>query len=117
MRYRALDQNGDYTFGSSARNFFINTPAGVAQAVLTRLLLIEGEYWLDLTEGTPYKTQILGRGTIALYDLAIRTRILETQGVTEIVAYSSLLNPVTRHVAVAATIDTLYGQAAFNAVF
>ncbi|MGI4812794.1 MAG: hypothetical protein ACRYG5_06575 [Janthinobacterium lividum] len=109
MRYRTLDANGDYTFGQNGTNFLVNSPDAVGQAVLTRLGLIEGEWFLDQTAGMPYD-EVLGAGTEATRDLAYRTTILETQGVTGISDYASYLNPSTRAFIVAATIDTLYGS-------
>lgn len=110
MRYRTLDANGDYTFGQAGQNFYVDSPAAVAQAIQTRLKLIQGEWFLDQTVGTPYNTQILGAGTESTRDLAVQTVILETQGVNEILDYASYLNPSTRQFTVAATVDTIYGQ-------
>ena len=108
MRYRVLDANGDMTFGQGSANFLVNSPAAVGQAVLTRLKLLTGEWFLDQTEGTPYSTEILVEGGRLTADQAIRGRILGTQGVTEIVSYSSSL--AGRALNVEATIDTLYGE-------
>jgi hypothetical protein len=110
MRYRTLDANGDYTFGQNGANFLIDSPSAVAQAILTRLKLIQGEWFLDQTAGTPYNTQILGTGTESTRDLAVQTVILETQGVTEIVDYASNFEPSTRTFTVAATVNTQFGQ-------
>jgi hypothetical protein len=110
MRYRTLDANGDYTFGQNNANFLVDSPASVAQAIQTRLKLIQGEWFLDQTAGTPYNTQILGAGTEATRDLAVQTVILETQGVTEIVDYASYLDPSTRQFTVATTVNTQFGQ-------
>src|ERR1035437_4848234 len=115
MRYRALDADGDMTFGQGSGNYLVNTPAAVAQAVATRLKLFTEEWFLDQTEGTPYATQVFGFGTDSTRDLAVRTRILETQGVTDIVDYSSEVvndseGPTNRRrFVVTATLDTLYG--------
>jgi hypothetical protein len=108
MRYRALGSNGDSTFGSGSSPFLINSPAAVGQAVLTRLWLIQGEWFLDTSAGTPYIGQIVGR-SVATYDYAIKTRILGTQGVESLAEYSSELNQATRKVTVNATINTIYG--------
>lgn len=116
MRYRALDQNGDFSFGRGGLNFLQDSPEAVAQHVKTRLLLSQGEWFLDVNEGTPWNTQILGEGTMNTYNLAIRERILGTQGVTEISAYSSTLNRDTRQLAVTATISTIYGATTFEQV-
>ena len=114
MRYRMLDNAGDYTFGKGPANFHKDTPAAVGQAVITRLKLIKGEWFLDTTRGTPYSTQILGAGTIAKYDTAIQSVISATFGVTGIVSYSSQVEPKTRRATVQCTISTIYGQTSFQ---
>lgn len=116
MRYRALDANGDYIFGFGPSEFLQNSPEAVAQAVMTRLNLKTGEWFLDTSDGTPYATDVVGVGTKPLYDAAIRERILDTQSqgqnvVNEIISYSSSLDPTTRKLSINATIDTIYGEA------
>lgn len=107
MKYRALTATGDYNMGASGQ-FLLNSPAAVAQAVLTRLRLVEGEWFLDNREGTPYPSQVLGYATQGTRDLAIKERILGTQGVTEIIAYSSSVDR-NRTMTVFARINTIYG--------
>lgn len=114
MRYRELSPSGDYTFGVNGTNFFINSPAAVAQAVKTRLGIATGEWFLDLSFGTPYQSRILGAGRVATYDSAIKQVILDTPGVTAIVQYSSSVDPVTRAANVFVVIDTQYGQSTIN---
>lgn len=107
MRQRAMRPDGDYSFGTGLP-LLENSPACVSQAILTRLLLQAGEWFLDLTEGTPYVGKILGAGTQATRDLAIQTRILDTPGVKRIALYNSSLDR-ERHLTVSATVDTIYG--------
>jgi len=102
MIYRALDANGDYQIGV----FLANTPATVGQAVITRLLLWKSEWFLDVTDGTPWLQDIVGNNTN--YDFEIQSRILDTPGVTDIVSYASSV--VNRRLSVTATINTIYGQ-------
>jgi len=109
MRYRKQDDNGDFVFGKGSADFLVNTPEAVAQLVKTRLALLVGEWFLDTTDGMPWATQVLGAGTMATYNAAIRSRILDTQGVTAIAAYSSNLDPNTRTLSVTVTLDTIYG--------
>src|SRR5579863_5743440 len=92
MRYRTLSPTGDYVFGSGMGEFLVDSPQAVAQAIATRLLLSQGEWFLDVTEGTPWATQVLGTGTQGLYDAAIQARILGTPNVQSILSYSSNLD-------------------------
>jgi hypothetical protein len=107
MRYRALDANGDMTFGHSKADFLVDSPEAVAQVLKTRFGLATGEWFLDVTEGTPYGADILGKSNRATYDQAIRGRILDTPGVSAINTYSSSL--VDRRLTVVAEIETIYG--------
>lgn len=109
MRYRREDAGGDYTFGQGDNTFLINSPDAVAQAVKTRFVLWYGEWFLDTTEGTPWIQSVLGKQSPDVYTLAIRQRILATQGVNSITAFDSSVNSSTRRVTFTATIDTIYG--------
>jgi hypothetical protein len=104
---------GDYSFGRGSQEFLVNSPATVAQAILTALLLHQGEWFLDLTAGVPYDTQILGFGTTSLYDAAIKNAILGVQGVLSILSYSSSLD-AQRNLKVDVRVDTIYGVTGFT---
>lgn len=110
MRYRKLDSNGDYTLGTGA-DFYQDQPEAVAQAVLTRLLLHTGEWFLDVTDGTPWGADVLGKYTLSTYDTVIQQRILSTPGVQGIDSYTSSIDMNARTLTITATIDTIYGQA------
>src|SRR5665647_1045812 len=107
MRQRALDANGDFQFGTN-EPFLIDTPICVAQAVLTRLKLETGEWFLDSTDGTPYDGQIIGHGTQNTRDIAIRARILDTPGVSLIEQYVSFVDD-KRRMSVVCSLKTIYG--------
>ena len=111
MKVRKQDADGDMVFGGSQAAFFVNKPDGVAQVVNTRLRLQTGTWFLDRSQGIDYRTKVLGKYTGDTRDIAIRTRILGSPGVTGIAAYGSQLNRDTRGFRAEATIDTLYGQA------
>ena len=111
MRVRALDENGDMTFGNGSANFLVNSPEAVAQCVGTALKLQQGEWFLDTTAGVPYATQVLGYNTANSRDVAMRNAILAVPGVTDIVSYSSSVDTKTRKFTVTAALNTLYGVA------
>jgi hypothetical protein len=120
MRYRKLDQNGDMTFGHGTGNFWHDVPDAVGQSVQTRLMLFAGEWFLNITEGTPWggfplndqvvlQGRILAEHTQLSRDAAIRDRIISTTGVATLVEYYSTIDAETRAFRVNAVIDTTYG--------
>lgn len=91
--------------------FLVDSPACVAQAVRTSLLLFQGEWFLDATAGMPWFQKVLGYGTKSLYDAAVKNCILGVQGVLSIVSYSSDLDESARRLSVTAAVNTIYGKA------
>lgn len=112
MRYRQLSPTGDYTFGSSLLNFWIDVPDAVAQAVQTRLELWSGEWFLDVEEGTPYLISIFGKHSQTEADVTIQDRINGTQGLVDIENYSSDVDADNRKMVVSCLINTIYGPTA-----
>lgn len=116
MRYRKLDANGDMTFGNGQSDFYRDVPEAPAQAIDTRLGLILGEWFVDVTEGTNYVGRVLGKYTKDTADLTIRERILNAKGVNSILSYSSTFDPETRKWVATGTVDTIYGEVPFAGV-
>ncbi len=114
MRVRQLSPNGDILFGQGLANFYINSPLGVGQKVVTRLKLIQGEFWLDTAIGTPWFTEIFGYGNNAIRDLVVKNIILTTDNVNEITSYSSSVNFATRQYYVTADINTTFGPTSIS---
>ena len=112
MRYRALDSNGDTTFGKPGF-VLVDSPQAVAQAVQTRLALHAGAWFLDSREGTAYDTKILGYQNRAERDQEVRERILGTPGVTALLEFATNLD-AGRTYTVRATVDTKYGTASIT---
>ena len=98
---------GDMIFGSGD-DFLVDSPDAVAQAINTRLLLWQGEWFLDLTAGTPWAQQILGFHAQSVRDIALRQVILGTPFVTSLLNFSSNLDP-RRGLSVSYQVDTLFG--------
>lgn len=118
MRYRKLDENGDYSFGKSHHDFWQDVPDAVAQAVRTRLALWEGEWFLNTADGMTWNTRVLGKRTDKTRDPAIKARMLGTKGMLEIAQYSSNLDRDERSFTVNANLTTIYSAStiALNAV-
>lgn len=115
MRYRKLDADNDYVFGNGQLDFYNNEPAAVGQAVETRLLLWLGEWYLDISAGTPYLQGVLGKYSQAQANTTIQQEVLGTtdgQGnsaVTDLSAYESQVDTDTRAMTIEMSIDTIYG--------
>lgn len=112
MRQRALSPAGDFTFGLGLP-LLQDTPACVAQAIMTRLRLRTGEWFMDSLDGTPYDGSILGHSTGGTRDLALQARILDTPGVLSIEQYASYVT-AGRDMTVSAIVGTQYGPAAVS---
>lgn len=97
------------TFGRGVWNFITDTPEAVAQSVLTRLLLWQEEWYLNLSSGTPWLQRILGHPPSGSHDAAIRARIIGTPYVTQVEDYSSVYHPTDRALIVSCKIWTAFG--------
>lgn len=116
MRIRKVDpKTGDYVFGHGAADFHVDVPDGPALLASERMRLWLGDWYQDITDGTPYREKVLGRHTETIRDLVLRARILGSEGVTSIDAYSASLNRDTRKLEVSATVSTAYGVATLTA--
>jgi hypothetical protein len=111
LLYRALDNNGDFILGKTV-NTYVTGVYAVAQAVKTRLLLLQGEWWEDTADGLPLFQQILGQSGsekhLDAIDLLIKSRILGTAGVKTIASFSR--NYENRNYSFSCVLDTIYGQ-------
>lgn len=111
MKYRKLDENGDYTIGR--RDEMYEGTEAVAQAVKTRLLFLFGEWWENRQDGTPLFEKVLGQRlrtdeTPDEIDLVFSERISSTQGVSEITRFESKIEAESRAYTAEITIKTVY---------
>lgn len=107
--YLRLDANGDPVFDP---NVALADADAVRQAIQTRLLLFEGEWFEDLNEGTPLFQQILGvikkAGNQDVASLAITARIAGSPFVTGVSDISSSVDE-KRKLTYSATAQTIFG--------
>lgn len=112
IAYRQLGPNADPIWGQGASNFLSGTKA-VTQAVLTRLRLLEGEWWADITDGTPVWQKILAVGGANVrqqqISLLLQQRILNTPFVTGIKNIQVQYDPGSRIFGFYAEVNTQFG--------
>ena len=107
MTVRLLDDNGDIV--TSGRQFTSGAEE-IAQTIKTRLQMYLGEYFRDITEGTPWWESILGKdGTLSSKEAIIKSRISRTNGVISILSFSTDFDINTRVYSVYAAVQTEYG--------
>lgn len=117
MRVRKIDPVAGRQFGGGQAAFFVDQAEGVAQNVKTRLGLWRAQWFLNLPDGTPWATAVLGKYTEATRDLAIKSRILGTPGVKSIVSYSVSLDRSSRQFTGSIMVDTVYGATTIQGPF
>lgn len=107
MTVRKLDENGDIVTQGS---MFLTRREEIEQTIKTRLRLFLGEYFRDITDGTPWFEQILGKGsTLSAREAALRNRIVRTPGVVRLTSFSTDFDLNTRTYSVTAGALTTYG--------
>lgn len=107
MTVRQLDENSDIV---TQGTIFITGANEIEQTIRTRLRLFLGEYFRDITDGTPWFEQILGKGaSMSAREAALRNRIVRTPGVVRLTSFSTDFDISTRKYTVTAGALTIYG--------
>lgn len=97
---------------------FISGIDEIAQTIRTRLELHLGEYFRDITEGTPWFQTILGKeGSLQAKEAAIRNRIIRTPGVVQITYFNADYTPENRTYRVTVEAMTIYGEMKLDEAF
>lgn len=112
ITYRALSTAGDPLAGNGQGNFVSDINA-VAQAIRTRLLLLQGEWWENLNAGTPVFQSMLGvsgsgRNPQAVVML-LKQRILGTPYVLSVSNVQTNYVPATRAFSFSCQVQTQFG--------
>lgn len=107
MTVRKLDENGDIVTNGT---IFISGLEEIEQTIRTRLRLFLGEYFRDITDGTPWFEQILGKGTsMSAREAALRNRILRSPGVIRLTSFNTDFDLNTRKYSVTVGVLTTFG--------
>ena len=118
MIYRQLDTEGDYVLGRGTSEFLKGSKAA-AQAIVTHLKLLLGEWWEDVNNGLPLWQSILGQPGSEVnkisVDNIIKSRILSTNlsGTNLVVSiddYTSTYSSDIRTYNFEAVITTIYSE-------
>jgi hypothetical protein len=102
---RAIDVNGDWTFGAGINNYYKNQLA-IAQNIETRLNSYLGDCFFDLAAGINW-LNLLGEKDLTSLKVSISTVILNTTNVTGIQELSLVLTE-SRRLTVKYAVITVY---------
>lgn len=107
MTVRSLDGTGDIMTSGIQ---FVTGRDEIAQTIQTRLRLFLGEYFRDITDGTPWFEQILGKATnMNAREAALRQRVANTQGVIRLTAFNTDFNIDEKKYTVSVSVLTQFG--------
>ena len=111
MKTFALDENNNLIL-SRGNLLFINNADTVVQRVKNRLLFFQGEWFLDLNEGTPWYQEIFVKPiNLNRITSVLKQRILETEGVNRITLFDiSEYEPNSRKLSINFEAETIYGD-------
>lgn len=106
MIVRALDTNGDWTFGKG-RNDYKSSTAAISQNIQTRLLSFLGDCFFDNSAGIDWFNLLGGKNQTTLA-LNISAVILNTDGVLNLLQLSLNLD-VNRNLTIVYSVNTVSG--------
>lgn len=107
MRVRRLNDEGDLM---TRGQMFIYERDAIAQTAKTRLKLFLGEYFRDITDGTPWFQKILGKyENLNAVEAILRRRISRTQGIIRIITFDLDFDLDTRELKVHSEVLTEFG--------
>lgn len=107
MRIRALDANGDITFGQGLQNYLTNQTA-IGFNIKTRLLSFLNNCFWAMGAGIDWFTFLGGGNTATQIQLAVTAVIAQSFGVVSVNNVSVSVNPKTRSVSLSYNVVTIY---------
>lgn len=112
MTVRRLDATGDIVTSGQQ---FVTEQLEIGQTVATRLRLFLKEYFRDISDGTPWFQDILGkRGNLTSKEAAIKSRIVRTAGVTGLISFDTNFDIDSNSYTVTASVLTDFGAVQIN---
>ncbi len=108
MKFRGLDGTGDWTFGRGLANYASDDKA-INFNIQTRLKSWVGNCFFDVNAGVDW-LNLLDKGRKESLLLALRTVILQTEGVVTIKSLNYTFDAATRAAIITYEVDTIYSS-------
>lgn len=107
MIFRNLDANHDWLCGQGKQNY-INLNSAIGLNIETRILSWVGDCFFDKKAGIDWTNRLGSKNQRALLEADLRRIILQSFGVTGIVAFATVLN--IRAFAANYSVNTIYSS-------
>lgn len=107
MRVRRLDENHDWTFGKG-RADYAGESEGIRQCVITRLLSLYRDWFLDPDSGVHWFDYLKKNPDLRSLEAELKAVVLNTAGVSELTAFGLQLNPDSRKLTVTLSYTDAY---------
>lgn len=114
MNFRALDSNGDWTFGNGVQNYLVEADA-INVDIATALKTFLNECFFALNFGVDWWNLIGSKNQQGII-LQCRTMIVSRYGVVKINEVQVILDRVTRKLSISYNVDTIYSRGVSNTV-
>lgn len=108
MIIRALDSDGDWTYGKGRGSYLIEVEA-IAQEVKTKILEWKGDCYFNITAGVDWINRI-GQKSLAYLESDIRNVIIKSRGVTKVENIDIDFDSTTRNVSIRYSIQTVFSK-------
>lgn len=108
MLFRNLDSNGDWTFGNGVGNYTVRNDA-IGLNIKTRIQSWVNDCFFALTDGVDWYNRLGTKNQRTLLEQDLRRIILQSQDVTGIIEFDTILNG--RDIQVFYSVQTIYTQA------
>lgn len=107
MLFRNLDASGDWSFGNGKQDY-VDKNRAIGLNIKTRLLSWVGDCFFDQKAGIDWVNRLGSKNQRTLLELDLRRMILQTDGVTGLVSFDTVL--VRRAFTANYTVITKYSQ-------
>lgn len=107
MIFRELDINHDWQFGRGIQNMTRENQA-IGLNIKTRILSWVGDCFFDMNAGIDWVNRLGSKNQRALLELDLKRIILQSEGVTGILAFDT--NLIGRRFSASYTVSTIYSQ-------
>lgn len=115
MIFRAIDNDGDWTFGNGRQNYATGNLA-IALNVKTRLLCFQNDCFWNLPFGVDWWNLIGAKSPAADVSILAQTRMMlsGSYGIVSIVSIDAFRDARTRRFAVSYEVDTIFSARVRN---